>query len=116
MSDWIDGPKLVAWLKLRGFQARPHFVKYAHRIEHWQKGGRANVYTVDDLLTRLGYHLSELPEDFWTAPPRYGNETSPEVQDEIARRAVEGEPVRKISAELSVGRKTVERYAKAAVR
>lgn len=70
MADWLDGPRLVRWAKEEGVWddtlevAHPSFVR---RLREWEKPGTlANVYTVDGHLTKIGRHLSEIPDECYT--------------------------------------------------
>jgi hypothetical protein len=35
------------------------------RMSDWRKGGSALFWTVDELLTKMGRHVSELPPEVW---------------------------------------------------
>ena len=76
MSDWLDGPKLVAWLEAvagdeLGSGTGRAAESASRRIGDWRRGGRASVYALDAILTRLGLHLSMVPEELYVeANPR----------------------------------------------
>lgn len=71
MADWttarsVDGPMLVAWIEAMhpdlhdAHQERDQAM--IRRLYEWRHGGAATIYAADRWLTRLGHHLSELPD------------------------------------------------------
>ncbi len=59
-----DGPALYRWLEVRGELDRARFVGQ-RAILRWERGGQAKFEAVDRVLTALGRHVSELPDDIW---------------------------------------------------
>jgi hypothetical protein len=55
------------WLVARpeGQAIRKEKTAAARRMRFWEKGGKADFYAVDRVLTLVGLHPSELPGDVW---------------------------------------------------
>lgn len=71
LPGWVDGPKFVAWLEEHGLESKLSLGEgLARRMRDWQSGGVASVDAVDRVLVAMGFHLSELPDDFWVPHPR----------------------------------------------
>jgi hypothetical protein len=109
-TDWLDGPLLVAWLEERGLENPSVQLgrDYERAIRHWRDGRRANVYTADPILVKLGLHLSELPPECWVDPPDRG-QVPAEKQAEILRLAGEGRTPSSVARLARVDHKTVRR-------
>lgn len=108
-TDWIDGPKLVAWLgdDVNGLERkRPAF---ARNLSRWRCGRAANVYTVDAVLVAIGRHLSEIPDDFYVPRP-LRQVFSEDVKDEVRRRIRAGERPIDIGREVGVCDKTIHNW------
>lgn len=70
LPKWIDGPKLLAWVQEHGLENTLQYGEgWARRMNEWKRGAVTSVHTADRLLTQMGLHLSELPDDFWVPHP-----------------------------------------------
>ena len=68
---WLDGPALCAWLedKLTGRRRHPNLTR---RMSSWRRGrSRADLYLVDVVLTEIGIHPIEIPDECWAADQRH---------------------------------------------
>jgi hypothetical protein len=79
----------------------------------WRAGQKVSVFLADEILTRLGYHLSELPDEFWTSPP-----SNRLVQDKALVRRVRSQYKRnpnyaEVGRENNVSGNTVKRWVAA---
>jgi hypothetical protein len=110
--DWLDGPKLVSWLKHNAGLTSPkaQLGKREYLIRRWRDGGKASVWLVDSVLVELGVCMGELPDEVWTSPPSRGTPIAQEFVVEIRRRLAVAESVISISRALGVDPKTVRRY------
>ena len=58
------GPTIVAWLErdgaLSGLDETDRKL-----IRRWRSGSDASFWVIDRLLTGLGHHVSELPDETW---------------------------------------------------
>lgn len=71
MSEWLDGPKLYAYLKGRGYKLTEPYIGYhARAARHWRNGAAVSAYEADKVLTKLDLHLELVPEEVWRGPPR----------------------------------------------
>lgn len=67
-ARWADGAKVLAWLKTSDLlpeQFGPDMDTVAKAVYRWSKGYTARADSVDNVLSRLGAHVSELPDDVW---------------------------------------------------
>ena len=65
-AQWLKGPGLAAWLERHGLTSPSlQLGHHARRVRDWKHGGTASVQVADEVLVKLGYHLSELPDDLW---------------------------------------------------
>jgi len=60
---WLDGPMVIRWLKSQQLHPITGDRRIEEALHRWRKGGRASFRLVDELLTRLGRHVSEVPDD-----------------------------------------------------
>lgn len=61
-----DGPTVVEWLTARISVGRSGDDPWASAVWSWNHDGRlVGVEVLDEWLTPVGVHLSELPEDCW---------------------------------------------------
>lgn len=66
---WLDGPKLAVWLWEQELtEDVRQDSNHARALLKWKQGGKASVYVVDEMLTRVDRHLSELPDHFYISP------------------------------------------------
>lgn len=69
-GEWLDGPKLVAWLRKNDCKLTEPYIGYhARAARHWREGAAVSVYEADKVLTKLALHLELVPEDVWRGPP-----------------------------------------------
>lgn len=108
-SDWLDGPKLVEWLGRYGLERSEHRLSEDHieRLRRWGKGGKANVYVVDEILIRLGRHLSELPDSLFLAVTARNGGMAPERREQLLRGLLSGAPLKAIAREVGCAVSTV---------
>lgn len=98
-ATWVnaksaDGPKVAAWF-MREF---PELLAenegrgaLARRVRDWRKGAHAEFYTIDRYVTKLGLHVSCVPEDVWRLEfTRGGDQRS--AESPTARRPFVYEP------------------------
>jgi hypothetical protein len=68
--DWLRGPELARWIHARYTDVEAQLGRSKSRmLRRWEKGGAAEVWSVDQVLVRLGGHLHELPEGVWRERP-----------------------------------------------
>ncbi len=121
LGDFLDGPKLVAWLEDRFLLTDPRAQlgkEGSDRISKWKAGRAANVYTADRILLKLGVCLGELPDDLYRDNPRTGiaNErVGDEARERIIALAQQGKNFSQIGREVGHDSKTVARYVRKAV-
>ena len=75
MTTWetakaADGPGLVAWLRERGVEDVELGASGARTLLRWASGRYADFFAVDAMLTRLGLHAMDVPEELWHARAR----------------------------------------------
>lgn len=70
LPEWLDGPMFHDWI----LKKAPHIIGdregilgYTHSrsMMRWRSGERCHYSTADRLLTQLGLHLTEIPEEIW---------------------------------------------------
>lgn len=116
-AEWLDGPQLVEWFREQGV-TDPYVELGAsggRRLKSWEKGGAANVYAVDRILTHLGWKLWEIPEEVWRPELRggTGRRIEPVLEGEIvAALQVSGATHRSIAQRFGVAKETVSRCAR----
>lgn len=84
-----DGPGFFAWLEVH------HLVEplrrdesFARRLWEYRNGGVADFYVVDKMLTRLGYHVQDVPDELWLDRNRRGSgEVTADRKLRLDRRA-----------------------------
>lgn len=116
-SNWLHGDKFSAWLRDHGLTSPALQVDFnaARLICKWEsQGGLASVYTADRILTRLGFHLSELPDDIWADRSPTDSRVPAETREQAVARLAAGERAGAIAAELGVDRRTVSYWARSA--
>jgi hypothetical protein len=67
---WADGVKVVAWLEAHEILPEAFGVEMdtiSSAVRRWRNGRPARIDSVDNILTRLGVHVSELPDEVWLA-------------------------------------------------
>src|SRR5690242_14640928 len=68
MRDWTtakfaDGPAVVEWLERRGI--KPRTDGQVRRMSDWKRGGAADFFTLDRILTPTNYGAWDLPDEVW---------------------------------------------------
>lgn len=120
-GEWVNGPKLAAWLKERDRLPLPcddrctEVEWLRRRINYWESGGQASLATVDRWLSFLGCHISELPDHFWEpmAPRRVRPHSTPEERQRVLAWMEEhGANQRKTADEFGLAAKTVESWVR----
>lgn len=121
MSDWLDGPKLVAWLEEEGFlrDARAQLGDaHVEAVRKWRDGRAANVYSADELLLCLGLTIAQLPESVYRENPRLGvavQQIDIETTERIVALAEKGKNFSQIAREVGCDSKTAARYVRTGV-
>lgn len=118
----FDGPGIYEWLIAArvitvGAIAPEHGEAKARRINGWKNGGNASVQLVDELLTRKGHHLGEIPTELrrsTTRPCNRGPRVSPELRKSAIRRFGAGEEARALASELGVTDHSIRNWARKA--
>ncbi len=114
-QTWLDGPKLVAWLRSQGADLTAPSVGHRERaIRHWRRGGLAMLSTADELLVHLGLTLASVPGDCWvTANPR-ARRFSAQVRAAAARRVRAGADPQRVADEVGCSRRALGEWIGAA--
>ena len=108
----LDGPNFVKWLTANADLASlPDNRRRA--LRRYRVGDVATVASADRVLTDLGLHLTDLPEDLWRRDNR-GSPYPPELCVEAVKRARGGELHRFVASSLAVDRSTVSRWVREA--
>lgn len=68
-DNTLDGHKVADWIEERA--EVPLDPSLARRLYEWRRVGRAPLVSVDRILTARGFHVTELPDEFWIADPRH---------------------------------------------
>ena len=114
MAEWIDGPKLVAWLVERKIWTDGVESTHSHLVRRWRNwrepGAVANVYTVDSHLTALGYHLHEVPEEFYCDRPKRMRNLDPAEQRDIVKSLDAGVSPQVIAERYGKSADTIRKY------
>lgn len=121
-TDWLDGPKLVAWLEGTGLLTNASIQvgrDDESLIRGWRGGRAANYYVADRVLCRLGVCIGELPPSFYRSEPaRSGHRRAP-VDSATKRRMVrlyrEHRSFRAVAQIVGRSEKTVARYVREAM-
>lgn len=85
-----DGPGLHAWFERMGVVHQLNLVEnFARRLWDYKAGSVADFYTVDRMLTHLGMHPQDVPEQLWLDRnrTRRGDRVSAEHRQRLAQRA-----------------------------
>lgn len=112
-ANYLNGPDLYAWLEeVDGLEKiSERLGDQVRTLTGWREGRTANFYTADEILIRLGRHISEVPQDFFCADP-VRSEKEPEDKKEIIRRVHDiGEKPGDVARALGVCHKTVKKHA-----
>lgn len=119
MSDWLDGPKFIAWLEVEhGFRAYQHTNAIKRRATAWRAGDMASIWKADELLTYLGLHLTLIPDALWLAEPindRYakpaGRSNFPqELRREVIAKRAAGASPHILAIETGVSERTIRKW------
>lgn len=111
-AEWIQGPGLVVWLESHGlFSPDIQLGFHARRIRHWREGKTADLHTADIVLTKLGLHLSEIPDELWLEEAPKARRYTDKDRKEMARRLGEGQTVTAVARSFCCHRETVLKAA-----
>jgi hypothetical protein len=118
-TDWIDGPKLVAWLEESDILTAVSIQVGRDdecRIRAWRGGGAADYYVADRILCKLGVCIGELPESFFrSAPDRtIHGRVDTATERRIVRLYREHQSFRAVARIVGRGEKTVARCVRGA--
>lgn len=112
MSDWLDGPKLVAWMEENGLDCpKRQLGAYEYRVRRWKQGSAASVWVADDVLTTIGCCLGELPDDLYREPPMR-NKIPPATARKAVKLIESGMNPTDAARVLRIDPKTAARYAR----
>ena len=67
-AQWADGPKVAAWVDEHCPERTPerrYGMATERRLREWRMGAAAQVWAIDRMLTEMGRHMWELPDDVW---------------------------------------------------
>ena len=64
-AAYADGLAVAHWLEHRKVDVACLTVSQRRNLFRWRTGGQASFYTIDEVLTRVGLHVSELPDHVW---------------------------------------------------
>lgn len=112
---WLDGPGFAAWLEENTDLVPERGSCLEKSIQLWRDGAKPSVFTADDLLTPLGRHLSELPDELYVDPPPIGRATPPAVKEEALEALRGGERPASVASRLGVTKVSVYRWRAALV-
>jgi hypothetical protein len=63
-ARWADGASLMTWLDALA-TVQPPTAKVRRRVDRWRCGAQASFWHVDELLTSLELHVSQVPCEIW---------------------------------------------------
>lgn len=113
-ANYLDGQGLYAWLEENdGLEKVTERIGDGARrtLDGWKEGRAANFYTADEILIRLGRHISEVPQHLYRPDP-VRKKKSPEVREEIVHRVHGlGEKPGAVARALGISQKTVLNHA-----
>jgi hypothetical protein len=66
-AKWAHAARVAAWIDRRIAPERLGACNVGDTISAWRKGGTTSFWTVDSVLTKLGLHVAQLPEEAWAA-------------------------------------------------
>jgi hypothetical protein len=115
--EWLDGPKFVAWLEGEyRFKAKPFGPAVQRRVSDWKAGSAVHVWKADEVLTRVGLHLSMLPSAFWLNSYRGPGKRKTAVRypEFVKRAAVDraerGVSLHQLEREIGASRGTIKEW------
>ena len=116
MREYLDGPGLYAWLNERGCDLSAKVLNFHSReVRRWRSGTAATVWSADQVLTQLGLHLTEIPDDLWRDSP-YKNNGGKRIDPRIRRAALigirRGDTVHHVAQRFAIDGSTVRRWMK----
>ena len=112
-DDWLDGPRVAAWLEARGLLRGHGATHLGREIRRWAKTKAVNLYAADPTLIKLGVHYSELPDDAWTKPPRRrhgGSGYSQELREAAVEELRAGRSRHAVAKFYGIGTDTIRRW------
>ena len=116
---YLDGPKLVSWLKEEGVKPEKLTDAQKRRWRDWVKGDRADLYgAVDRILTNHGISMRLIPDDCWAKDQRaerkarLSSEEIANLKREAALLINEGGGNEEIAKRLNLDKSTIRRWRK----
>lgn len=108
MKQFLDGPKVAAWLMAEIPALRPDHPKFkcddnlTRYLHYWKTGRRVSVWKLDELLIRFDRHLWEIPDSYYVHEPHHRLRYGAELIQLALDRYVAGENSRDICGELDI--------------
>jgi DNA-binding NarL/FixJ family response regulator len=111
---WLDGRGFTYWLDSR----RPERLgllgeSTERRLRNARAlSGQLSVHTVDRIVTTLGLHLSDVPDEVWVErrPRRFHPPVPPEERERAVRLRLSGTPATEIARTLGVSDRAVRSW------
>lgn len=112
MTEWLNGPGFVRWLEEHCNVSQLEDNRQ-RTLRHYRAGAQASLASADRILTALGRHLNELPDELWDSNRR--NARKPHAVKVSALRALaDGTPVGQVAREAGVSTSTIRYWRKRA--
>jgi len=111
--EYLDGPKLAEYI----IRIYPTYYEQLNdsqvrRINAWSNSVAASIWTADEIITRLGGHLSELPEDFTLPPQEPQKPISAKKKAQVIERYRAGEAAAKLGREIDRSASAVVKWSR----
>lgn len=123
--DWTNGvylnaPRTAAWFEgwiRKRYGLGPSETMHAgdeitRALHAWRAGDRApTVWALDRMLTKLGGHISEIPDHLWIEAKPNGRRYDEETKAKAVRAVELGEPAATVARRCGVSPKSVRKWA-----
>ena len=84
LPEWLDGPKFAAWLEDKGIAANDIDPGHGSAPGKWRRGAGVSIYKADEILTRFGLHITDLPDDMYRESPKTGPHAKYTEEEKLA--------------------------------
>jgi hypothetical protein len=64
-ADWANGASFLVWTDSIGVRIVPLTDSWKRKLERWRGGAQAGFYDIDEVVTKLGLHVSQVPDGIW---------------------------------------------------